>query len=124
MSCRAKTLGSVGTIVDGRVRDLAEHRSQNYPVWSRDLGITAGGEVCYSSEIGVPVPLRSPGQPDVWIHPGDILVADENGVACIPRALEEQVVELIPVLAARDNRCMEDLLRGLSAEEVFKKHRT
>lgn len=123
MSCRAKMLGSVATIVDGRIRDLAEHRAQNYPVWSRDIGIAAGAEVCYSSEIGVPVPLRSPDQPDVWVNPGDILVADENGVACIPRHLEEEVADLIPRLAERDRLSMEDLLSGMTGEETFKKRR-
>jgi regulator of RNase E activity RraA len=123
MSCRAKTLGTVGTIVDGRVRDLAEHRAQNYPVWSRDVGIAAGAEVCYSSEINVPVPLRSPEQPDVWVYPGDILVADENGVAAIPRHLEEEVMKAIPQLAERDRLSMQDLLQGLSGEETFKKRR-
>lgn len=42
MSMRAKSLGAVGTIVDGRLRDLAEHRRMNYPVFSRDVGISHG----------------------------------------------------------------------------------
>lgn len=123
MTMRARKLGAVGTVVDGRVRDLAEHREQGYPVFSRDLGITAGQEVCYSSEINVPVPLRSPDQPDVWINPGDIIVGDENGLACIPQNLEEEVMRLLPGLVERDRLCMEDLISGKTAEEVFRTRR-
>lgn len=125
MSMRAKTLGAVGTIVDGRLRDLAEHRHMKYPVFSRDVGITAGQEVCYSSEINVPVPLRSMHQPDVWINPGDIIVGDENGVACIPQELEleDEVADLIPLLAERDRLSMEDLMAGMKAEDVFRNRR-
>ncbi|OXB35781.1 hypothetical protein LQV05_005770 [Cryptococcus neoformans] len=123
MSMRAKTLGAVGTIVDGRLRDLAEHRHMNYPVFSRDIGITAGQEVCYSSEINVPVPLRSPHQPDVWIKPGDIIVGDENGVACIPQDLEDEVANLMPLLAERDRLSMQDLDAGMKAEDVFRNRR-
>lgn len=94
-----------------------------YPVFSRDVGITAGQEVCYSSEINVPVPLRSTHQPDVWINPGDIIVGDENGVACIPQELEDEVADLIPLLAERDRLSMEDLMAGMKAEDVFRNRR-
>lgn len=33
-------------------------------------------------------------QGDLWIHPGDIMVGDENGVVVVPPSLMEQVVEL------------------------------
>lgn len=120
MSMRAKRLGAIGTVVDGRLRDLAEHRSLQYPVFSRDVGITAGQEACYSSAINVPVPLRSPHQPDVWVHPGDIIVGDENGLACIPQALEEEVAKLVPLLAERDHKVMQALREGATGEEAFK----
>lgn len=45
MSNRAKYLGVVGTIVNGRVRDLQEHRDLNYAVFARDVGTTAPQEV-------------------------------------------------------------------------------
>ncbi len=45
MSNRAQYLGAAGTIVNGRVRDLQEHRDLNYPVFARDVGTTAPQEV-------------------------------------------------------------------------------
>lgn len=52
MSNRAKYLGAAGTIVDGRIRDLQEHRDLGYPVFARGVGTAAPqgevkvGEVC------------------------------------------------------------------------------
>ncbi len=45
MSNRAQYLGAAGTIVNGRVRDLQEHRDLDYPVFARDVGTTAPQEV-------------------------------------------------------------------------------
>lgn len=120
MTLRAQTLGAVGTIVDGNIRDLQEHRALGYTVFSRGTGITAGHEVCYSSEINTPVRLHSRLQPDVWIHPGDILIGDENGVACIPQALENEVAQIVPTLSQRDERCLQALKDGISAEQAFR----
>lgn len=120
MSTRLRQLGGAGAMVDGRVRDLAEHRGLGVPVFSRDVGITAGQELVYPSEINVPVQLRSVDQDDVWIRPGDILVGDENGIACIPRELEEEVPELIPKLMKKDEKVREALEKGTTAEEAFK----
>ena len=51
MSTRAKHSGALGTIVDGRVRDLQEHRDLNYPVFARDTGTASPQEVLRVSEV-------------------------------------------------------------------------
>lgn len=51
MSTRAKHLGAVGTIIDGRLRDLQEHRDLDYPVFAKDVGTTAPQEVARVSEV-------------------------------------------------------------------------
>ena len=46
MSIRAEYLKAAGTIVDGRIRDLQEHRDLEYPVFARGIGTAAPqGEV-------------------------------------------------------------------------------
>jgi len=64
MSNRAKYLGAVGTIVDGRVRDLQEHRDLGYPVFARDIGTTAPQEMLRVSE--------------VYILPASMYLGDSN----------------------------------------------
>jgi len=51
MSNRAKHSGAVGTVVDGRIRDLQEHRDLEYPVFAQDVGTTSPYEVLRVNEV-------------------------------------------------------------------------
>ncbi|KAG4414848.1 hypothetical protein IFR04_011986 [Cadophora malorum] len=104
MTHRARASGAVGTIVDGRIRDLAEHREQKYPVFACDVGTASPYEVVRVSAINVPVQLQSPDQ-DATINPGDYLIGDLDGVV------------------EADIKVAEDLDRGVSFGEASKKHR-
>ncbi|KAK0249054.1 hypothetical protein LTR91_001026 [Friedmanniomyces endolithicus] len=123
MSTRAKYSGAVGTIVDGRLRDLQEHRDLDYPVFARDVGTTAPAETMRVAAINEPVRLNSDDQ-DAVIHPGDILVGDLNGVVCIPQHLAEKVVELIPSQSEADEKVAADIRNGRPVAESMKEHRS
>jgi len=122
MTHRARASGAVGTIVDGRIRDLAEHREQKYPVFARDVGTASPYEVVRVSAINVPVQLQSPDQ-DATINPGDYLIGDLNGVVCLPKEFAEKALELMPSQVEADIKVAEDLDRGVSFGEASKKHR-
>lgn len=51
MSTRAQYSGAVGTVIDGRLRDLQEHRDLGFPVFAREVGTTAPQEVVRVSEV-------------------------------------------------------------------------
>ncbi|GAA6023025.1 hypothetical protein JCM10207_002044 [Rhodosporidiobolus poonsookiae] len=123
MSARLKHVGALGTVVDGRIRDIDEQIALEWPVFSRDLGTTAGAELCFASQLNVPVPLQSPSRPGVMVHPGDILVGDANGLVAIPSALAEEVVRILPELAEVDRQCLEDVKAGRPVAETFKERR-
>ena len=57
------------------------------------------------------------------INPGDYLVADLNGVICIPQELVEKVVALIPSQVEADERIAKDLQAGRNFVESTKEHR-
>ncbi|KAK5115459.1 hypothetical protein LTR62_001118 [Meristemomyces frigidus] len=122
MSTRAQYSGAVGTIVDGRLRDLQEHRDLEFPVFACDVGTTAPAEVMRISAINEPVRLNSEDQ-DAVIHPGDILVGDINGVVVIPRALAEKVIELIPSQVEADEKVAADIKKGRGVHAAMKEHR-
>ncbi|OPB45616.1 hypothetical protein A0O28_0078260 [Trichoderma guizhouense] len=119
---RAQLLGAKGTIVDGRVRDLQEHRDLDYPVFARGIGTNAAAEVCFPSQINVPVRLNSTGQ-EAWIRPADILIGDLNGVVCIPKEALKSCLEILPDIVNADTKCAEDILKGQSFAEVLRKHK-
>ncbi|TKA80477.1 hypothetical protein B0A55_02314 [Friedmanniomyces simplex] len=122
MSTRALYSGAVGTIIDGRLRDLQEHRDLDFPVFARDVGTTAPAEIMRVAAINEPVRLNSEDQ-DAVIHPGDILVGDMNGVVCIPQALAEKVLDLIPSQVEADEKIAADIKKGRSVAESMKEHR-
>ena len=51
MSAKAQYSHAAGTIVDGRIRDLQEHRDLGFPVFARATGTTAPGELLRVSEV-------------------------------------------------------------------------
>jgi regulator of RNase E activity RraA len=51
------------------------------------------------SAIDVPVRLSSVDQ-DIWVRPGDIIIGDADGIACLPRSLAVRVIEMVPKLVS------------------------
>ena len=122
MTLRAQALKAAGAVIDGRVRDLGEHRALNFPLFAKSVGTAAGGEVCRPSEVNVPVRLNSDNQ-DAWIAPGDFIIADLNGVVRLPQELAEQVLQLIPAIAEADVKCAEAIKAGRTAKATFEEFR-
>jgi 4-hydroxy-4-methyl-2-oxoglutarate aldolase len=78
--------GVRGAVLACGVRDVAELREMGFPVWSR--AVSAQGTVkATAGAVNVPVVLG--GQ---TIHPGDVVLADDDGVALVPRADVKQAI--------------------------------
>jgi regulator of RNase E activity RraA len=127
MTAGALARGAVGVIISGRVRDVGEHRSQGFPVFARGHSTVGQSPNTRPSAVNVPVRIRvSVSEEDkdaVQVNPGDWLVADEDGVVCVPQALEADVVRLAEKGREVDAKCMEDIKAGLGVQASFKKHR-
>ncbi|TRM69515.1 ribonuclease E inhibitor RraA/Dimethylmenaquinone methyltransferase [Schizophyllum amplum] len=131
MSAGAQARGAVGVVISGRCRDLAEHRALGFPVFARGHSTLGQSPFTRPSEVNVPVYIKPVSNltgsedtfPAALVTPGDWVVGDEDGVVCVPRDMEEEVV--VKALKGRevDDRCMQDIKAGRGVQASFKLHR-
>ena len=109
--------GCVGVIVDGAVRDLRRMRDMEFPVFAR-------GAIIYDSKdrqrvIDIDVPVEIDG---VRFGPGDLVVADEDGIVVVPRAAEEAVLRRAWDKVHAENEVRDAIKGGMKATDAFKKY--
>lgn len=105
----AQKNGVAALVVDGVVRDLAEHRQNRFPVLARGASPIPAKRVGGG---GMNVQIRCGG---AAVHPGDVVVADEEGTVVVPAGRAKEVLEKAQARAASDAE--------LSLEDWEKRHR-
>jgi len=128
MTAGAQARGVLGAVVSGRVRDVTEHRAAEFSVFARGTSTVGQAQFTRVAEVQAPVAVDvNPQQlgrlPVVTVNPGDLLVADENGVVCVPKALEENVLRLAWKGREVDAACLKDIQSGMGVAESFRRHR-
>lgn len=99
--------GICGFVIDGAVRDVSELRDLGFSTFARGVATAAADLGGPRGEVNVPVACGS-----VVVNPGDIIVADEDGIVVVPPAIADEVVSSVQALLAKHAQAREVLSRG------------
>lgn len=110
----ARRQGFIGAVVDGTVRDPEQYRSMGWPVWCRGFTPITGKWRMQTVEVNGTVQIRG-----VQVRPGDLVCADEAGVAFVPREQAAAVLEVARNIDAADSRRKADIDSGASIADLI-----
>jgi 4-hydroxy-4-methyl-2-oxoglutarate aldolase len=113
----ARRQGFIGAIVDATVRDPEQYRSMGWPVWCRGFTPITGKWRMQTVEVNGVVQICG-----VQVSPGDLVCADEAGVAFVPRAQAAAVLEVARKIDGADTRRKADIDGGASVAALVKKN--
>jgi 4-hydroxy-4-methyl-2-oxoglutarate aldolase len=115
MATAMKYRGFAGAVIDASVRDTPQIRRLQFPVFSR--GIAPSTTINHYRVTGVNVPVTCAG---VRVNPGDIVTADEDGVAVVPRERAADVLKKSQDLDDTEHRMLPFIEKFRSIREAVK----
>lgn len=117
LSMGAKMKGVSGVVVDGAARDIDACEEFGFPVYARGaVPITARGRIMEES-VNEVVRIG-----DIQVRPGDIVMADVNGVVIIPVEKLDDVVKSAEGIVEKESAMVEELRNGANIVEVDQKY--
>lgn len=117
LTTAARNRGCLGAIIDGAVRDVDKISAMQFPVLAR-------GTCLYDSQnrqrvIDIDVPVEIDG---VTFAPGDLVIADRDGVVVVPQVVEQETLKRAWIKVHAENVTRDAIREGMKATDAYRKY--
>lgn len=119
LATASRARGARGIVADAYTRDIRALEEMEYPTFVS--GVSARDSLGRLDVDAIGEPIECGG---VTVNQGDLVLADQDGIAIVPYDVAEEVLTLAEGKVATEDTVRDELARGVSVREVFAAHGT